>query len=89
MDDASIDKKMIPESSINKYYRVDRREIHYLKFILEGYGGLAIMRTLDSRKGLVVLHVGPGCEEEVDMIIRDLQRHVRVEVTPVGGDDTL
>ena len=47
------------------------------------------MRTLDPQEGLVVLHVGPGCEEEVDMIIHDLQRHMRIEVTHVGGDEAL
>lgn len=89
MDGASIKKKVTPESSVKKYYRIDRREIHYLRFILEGYGGVAVMRTLDPRKGLVVLHIGPGCEEEVDMIIHDLQRHMRIEVADVTGEASL
>ncbi len=89
MDGASIKKKVIPESSVKKYYRIDRRESYYLKFILEGYGGVAVMRTLDPRKGLVVLHIGPGCEEEVDMIIHDLQRHMRIEVADARGEDFL
>jgi hypothetical protein len=89
MDGASIDKKVTPQSSVNKYYRIDRKEMHYLRFILEGYGGVAVMRTLDPQKGLVVLHVGRGCEEEVDMIIHDLQKHMRIEVTHVGGDEAL
>ena len=89
MDGASIDKKVTPESSVNRYYRIDRKEIHYLRFILEGYGGVAVMRTLDPQKGLVVLHVGPGCEEEVDIIIHDLQRHMRIEATHVGRDEAL
>jgi len=88
-DNTSIEKKVTPGSSVNKYYRIDRKEIHYLRFILEGYGGVAVMRTLDPQQGLVVLHVGPGCEEEVDMIIHDLQRHIRIEVTHVGGDEAL
>jgi hypothetical protein len=89
MDGASITEKVTPESSVKKYYRIDRRESYYLKFILEGYGGVAVMRTLDPRKGLVVLHIGPGCEEEVDMIIHDLQRHMRIEVADVRGEDFL
>ena len=89
MDGASINKKVTPESCVKKYYRIDRRETYYLKFILEGYGGVAVMRTLDPQKGLVVLHIGPGCEEEVDRIIHDLQRHMRIEVADVRGEDFL
>ena len=89
MNGASINKKVTPESSVKKYYRIDRREIYYLKFILEGYAGVAVMRTLDPQKGLIVLHVGPGCEAEVDMIIHDLQRHMRIEVADVRGEEPL
>jgi hypothetical protein len=66
-------------TAIKRYYRVDRHKIHYLKFILEGYDGVAVMRTLDAQKGLVVLHIGPGCEAEVDMIIEDLKRYMLIE----------
>jgi hypothetical protein len=80
---------VIPERSVKKYYRIDRREIHYLRFILEGYAGVAVMRTLDPQQGLVVLYVGPGCEEEVDMIVHDLQRHMRIEVADVRREASL
>jgi hypothetical protein len=80
-------RAVTPKSSVKKYYRVDRREIHYLRFILEAYAGVAVMRTLDSQKGWVVLHVGPGCEEEVDMIICDLKRQMRIEVADDRGEE--
>jgi hypothetical protein len=64
---------------IMRYYRIDRREIHYLKFVLEGYDGVAVMRTLDPQAGLVVLHVAPGCEDVVDTIIDDLKGCIRIE----------
>ena len=34
-------------------YRVARREIAYLRFIVEGYEGLLFLRTLDAAAGLV------------------------------------
>ncbi|MBE9580504.1 MAG: DUF4911 domain-containing protein [Proteobacteria bacterium] len=79
---------MIPTACTKRYYRIDRREVHYLKFILEGYAGVAVMRTLDSRTGLVVLHVSPGCETEVDMIIDDLKKNMRIEVADIEGEGT-
>ena len=66
-------------SCVKKYYRVNREQIHFLKFILEGYDGVAVLRTIDPQEGLVVLHIGPGCQSVVDMIIHDLQRHIRIE----------
>lgn len=66
-------------SSIERYYRMDRREIHFLRFVLEGYDGVAVLRTLDPKDGSVMLHIGPGCEETVDMIIEDLRRHIMIE----------
>jgi hypothetical protein len=66
-------------ATVRRYYRVDRREIHFLKFVLEGYDGVAVVRTVDPLAGLVVLHVGPGCERVVEMIINDLERQIRIE----------
>ena len=66
-------------ATVKQYYRVDRRQIHFLKFILEGYDGMAVVRTLDPPQGLVVLHIGPGCQSVVDMIVRDLRKQIRIE----------
>jgi hypothetical protein len=67
------------EGCLKQYLRIDRREIHYLKFILEGYDGLAVMRTVDSQAGLVVLYMPPGCEKDVNAILDDLKNHIRIE----------
>jgi hypothetical protein len=74
----------MPETTIKRYYRVDRQEIHFLKFILEGYDGVAVLRTIDPQQGLVALHIGPGCQGMVDRIIQDLQGQIRVEPVELG-----
>ncbi len=71
-----------------RYYRIDRRQVHLMKFVLEGYDGLAVMRTVDPRQGLVALHIPPGCEADVDMIIEDLRGHMRIEAADVVGKET-
>jgi hypothetical protein len=40
-------------------------KIAWLKFLLEGYEGTALMTTVDSSEGRVLLRVGPGAEQEV------------------------
>jgi hypothetical protein len=69
-------------ATVRRYYRVDRREIHFLKFILEGYDGVAVVRTVDSPAGVVALYIGPGCQGVVDMVIKDHEREIRIE--PIG-----
>ncbi len=68
--------------TIKKYYRVDRREISFLKFILEAYDGLAVLTTIDSKKGIVVINIAPGCEADVEMILQDLKENVMIENIP-------
>jgi hypothetical protein len=46
------------------------REIHFLRFILEAYEGIATVTTLKPQLGLVRLCIAPGCEEVVEKILR-------------------
>ena len=62
-----------------RYYRVDRREIAYLRFILEAYDGLAVVSTLDPEAGIIVLRISPGCEPDVERILQDLKRYIMME----------
>jgi hypothetical protein len=68
-----------PQQASQYYYRVDRREIYFLKFIVEAYEGLAMMRTLEASRGIVVLHVAPGCEEELCRLLDSLGHDMLIE----------
>jgi hypothetical protein len=52
----------VPGPSTIWIYRVDPREIHYLKFVLEAYDGMATLTTLDARTGLIQVSVPPGAQ---------------------------
>ena len=80
-------KNSPPTMSSRLLLRVDRREIAFLKFILEAYDGVALMRTIDPHLGTVELLIGPGSEDEVARIIEDLGSRIRIEafVDPVSG----
>jgi hypothetical protein len=65
--------------TVQKYYRVDRKEIAFLKFILEAYDGIAVLSTIDSSSGIVLLSISPGCESEVEMVLKDLKRDIMIE----------
>ncbi len=65
--------------SQKKYYRVNRREISFIKFIIEAYEGIAILTTIDPELGIIVLLVPSGCDEDVDMVINNLKQQIMIE----------
>ena len=68
-----------PQRSSLWIYRVDPYEIHYLKFILEAYEGLATLTTLDPDQGLVQLAVPPGCKRSLEALIEALGQEMELE----------
>ena len=56
----------VPRQTVKRQYRVDRREIAFLRFIFEAYEGIAIIETLNPESGLIVIYIAPGCEPDVD-----------------------
>ena len=65
--------------TINKHLRIDRREICFLKFILEAYDGIATLTTIDAYRGIVLLRIAPGCEDEVETVLQDLRKDMIIE----------
>ena len=65
--------------TIKKYYRIERKKICFLKFIFEAYDGIAMLTTVDSDLGVILFHIAPGCEDDVEMILQDLQYHIMIE----------
>lgn len=65
--------------TLKKYLRIDRREISFLKFILEAYDGIATLTTIDPHQGIVLLRIAPGCEDEVKTILQDLKKDIIID----------
>lgn len=61
------------------YYRVDPGKVHYVKFILEAYDGLAVLSTEDPGSGLIRLATPPGREPEVRALFEALGREFFLE----------
>ncbi|MDH3999275.1 MAG: DUF4911 domain-containing protein [Desulfuromonadales bacterium] len=51
------------------YFRLPKREIGYLRFILESYDGLVFMRTIDSKQGLVEIAWPPVRAADAKVLI--------------------
>ncbi|MEW6519649.1 MAG: DUF4911 domain-containing protein [Thermodesulfobacteriota bacterium] len=59
------------------YLRINPRRIVYLKFLLEGYDGLAILSTIDVHAGLVLIRY-PG---DVQAVLFELLADLAADLT--------
>ena len=64
-----------------RYYRVDRRQIGFIKFILEAYDNMAVVTTLNSRLAVVQVTTAPGCEKTIAGVLSGFAREF--EIVPV------
>jgi hypothetical protein len=60
----------------NKHiFRVNRRDINYLRVTIESYDGMGVVRTIDPQAALIEVQVASGCEvffsELVDSLVKD------------------
>ncbi len=58
--------------TLQEIYRINRREIAFLKFILESYEGIAVPRTLDDHIALVEIMIAPGCYSFFQALIKEI-----------------
>ena len=73
-----IKKENRSVKTIDRYFRLDKKEIAYFRFILEACDGLAQMTTVDRRSGIVVVCFSPTCRDHVDFIIKGLAREISI-----------
>lgn len=70
--------------STQRYFRVRRNDIAFLRFLLEACDGIAFMLTVEPSQGVVALYVPPGRETEVEAFMGSLQETMRIEPLPRG-----
>jgi len=59
---------------VSRFFRVHPPEIGYVRAIVEGYDGLAVIIAPDAKRGEIEWQVGDGLEQEADVLIRRLER---------------
>jgi hypothetical protein len=70
--------------STQRYFRVRRNDIAFLRFLLEACDGIAFMLTVEPSQGVVALYIPPGREVEVEAFMGSLQETMRIEPLPRG-----
>lgn len=74
------------ETCTKRYFRVERKRIGYLRFIVESYDGLAMVSTIDASEGIVSLATPECLAAEVDQLIQALKGEMTMsEIAPPAG----
>lgn len=62
----------------SRFFRVPLGEIAYVRAIVEGYDGVALVRAPDPNRGEIEWLVGEGMEAEADALARRLAGEARL-----------
>jgi len=65
-----------------RYFRIARRDLVYLKFILEAYEGLTLLSTVDPEGAVVRISNTGFFENDLKLLIRALAREIELKEVP-------
>jgi hypothetical protein len=71
---------------VKKVLKLKRKDISYIKFILEGYEGLGIVTTIDKSKALIEISMMPDFVSDINEILDALQEEIvfqEVDITNI------
>ena len=71
-----------------RYFLIDRKRIADLRFLLESYDGIAFVRSLDGKKGLVEIAYPPSRSVDAEALVASLVIELAMEEVeaPAAGD---
>jgi hypothetical protein len=65
-------------NTIQRYFAVNHQDMAYLKFIVESYEGLAVIRTVDRAKGIMEWMIPPDRVAEVEALVNSLKEEISI-----------
>ena len=57
--------------------RVNPERIYFVKFILEGYDGLAVQSTVDAKQGIIKICFPGEVQTDVELLLKELEPSIR------------
>ncbi|HKY62734.1 MAG TPA: DUF4911 domain-containing protein [bacterium] len=77
---------MQPKEIVVRNFKIDPKDIVFIKAVLESYEGMVVMRTLEVGKPVIELLIAHDFAATVDRVIRELQSQVLLEEVPRPSD---
>ena len=66
--------------SLKKIYKVKRKDINYIRWTVESYDGMAVVRTVDPQTSYIEILISPGCEHWIESLIHSLREDEHIEI---------
>jgi hypothetical protein len=81
------DRTDLPDDTV-RYFQVNRRDLVYLKFILEAYEGMSTMSTVSKDGVIVRITVPAGFAADMDSLLAALATEIPLQetVAPAIGE---
>ncbi|MCE5210710.1 MAG: DUF4911 domain-containing protein [Deltaproteobacteria bacterium] len=64
---------------IKKYFRLERKDIVLVQFIIEGYGEMAAVKTLDPRQAVIRISIIPDFMSDMSGLLDYLKDKYKME----------
>jgi len=71
--------------SIKRVFRVERRDINYLRSTIESYDGMAVVKTLDPHNAYIEVRISPGCEALVLELMNSFSKEEGLKIEDLGS----
>jgi len=79
---------MMNTDLIEIYLRIQREDVALIKFVLESYEGIGIVRTIDRKKATVVVLAMPDLIDHVRAVLESLREYMDwYEIPPPAEQD--
>ena len=77
------------QAGIVRYFKVDRRDLVLLKFILEAYEGMSTLSTVEPAGAIIRLSIPAGFAEDIESIIDSLGADIPIHEVTFEAEDAM
>ncbi|HCU25248.1 MAG TPA: hypothetical protein DF383_09530 [Deltaproteobacteria bacterium] len=71
-----------PTEIVLRTFKIEPKEIVFIKAILESYEGMVVMRTLEVGQPIIELLIAHDFSETIARVLEDLKKQVVLEEVP-------
>ncbi len=72
------DATLLPEAVV-RFFKIERCDLVYLKFILEAYEGMSTLSTVEPKAGVVRLSIQAGFEADIQSVLEAIGAEITIQ----------
>ena len=70
-------------NSVKQVFRVKRKDINYIRWTVESYDGMAVVRTVDPKEAFIEILTLPGCVQWITSLLDSLKEEEYLEIEKI------